>query len=241
MAELKIKKLTISAGDLTSCPRGVYYKKKNTPEPLVHPKIAEIWQLFGRLQEIGQRVQKQITQEWTSDGSLLSPERFIPWNDFVTGKYDAIRKIDGKPVLYEIKRAGRAIKESKSPQYYDEHRLQLIIYHYFLKRNFPNLTPRILYADPPKGFRLEIPIDYEDKEVLALLDKAKKLKESIENNLLPDCSETISINKFTGKHDIVMSAITCKYHGLCLEDDHWYPKALEKVKEMIERGGEKNV
>lgn len=227
--ETKIKKLTISAGDLNSCPRGVYYRKKNTPEPLVHPKIAEIWQLFGRLQEMGQRVQKQIVQEWVSDGLLLSPERFIPWNDIVTGKYDAIVKIDGKPVLYEIKRAGKAIKESKTPQYYDEHRLQLIIYHYFLKRNFPGLLPRLLYSDPSKGFRLEIPIDYEDKEVISLLEIAKKLKESIENDVLPNCKDTISINKFTGKKDVAMSAITCKYHGLCLEDDHWYTKALEKV------------
>ena len=173
-------------------------------------------------------------QEWISDGSLLSPERFIPWNDFVTGKFDAIRKVDGKPVLYEIKRAGKAIKESKAGQYYNEHRFQLIIYHHFLKRNFPGLIPKILYADPSKGFKREILVDYEEKEVLDLLEKAKKLKDSIENNLLPDCKETISINKFTGKKDITMSAITCKYHGLCLEDDHWYPKALEEIKKFTE-------
>jgi len=231
------KKLTISAGDLNSCPRGVYYKKKKTPEPLVHPKIAEIWQLFGRLQEMGQVVQKSITQEWIADGSLLSPERFIPWNDYLTGKYDAIVKVDGKPVLYEIKRAGKAIRESKTPMYYDEHRLQLIIYHYFLKRNFPGLTPKLLYADS-KGFRLEFPVNYEEREVLALLEKAKKLKEDIENEILPDHLETISINKFTGNHEVSISAITCKYHGLCLEDDHWYSKALEEIENKVKKAGE---
>ena len=235
--ETKIKKLTISAEDLNNCPRGVYYKKKNTPEPLVHPKIAEIWQLFGRLQEMGQVVQKTITQDWISDGSLLSPERFIPWNDYVTGKYDAIVKVDGKPVLYEIKRAGKAIRESKTPIYYDEHRNQLIIYHYFLKRNFPGLAPKLLYADS-KGSRLEIPVDYEEREILALLEKAKKLKRAIENNILPDCLAMISISKFTGKKEIAMSAITCKYHGLCLNDDHWYPKALEEIEKLAEKGGE---
>ncbi len=231
----KQKKLTISAGDLNSCPRGVYYKKKGTPEPLVHPKIAEIWQLFGRLQEMGQVVQKSVTQEWISNGSLLSPERFIPWNDYVTGKYDAIVKVGGKPVLYEIKRAGKAIRESKTPAYYNEHRNQLIIYHYFLKRNFPGLAPKLLYADS-KGYRLEIPVDYEEKEVLALLEKAKKLKEAIENNILPDLLEMFSISKFTGKKEIAMSAITCRYHGLCLEDDRWYPKALEEVAKMLKAG-----
>ena len=235
-SNLKQKKLTISAGDLNSCPRGVYYKKKNTPEPLVHPKIAEIWQLFGRLQEMGQAVQKTITQEWQSKGVLLSPERFIPWNDFVTGKYDAIVKVDGKPVLYEIKRAGKAIRESKTPVFYDEHRFQLIIYHYFLKKNFPGLIPRILYGDLKSGFRLEIPVDYTEDEVLALLDKAKKLKENIENDILPDCLEKFSMNKLTGKYDISMSAITCKYHGLCLEDEQWYTKALEELKEKLKAG-----
>lgn len=231
----KTKKLTISAGDLTSCPRGVYYKKKETPEPLVHPKIAELWELFGRLQEMGRLVQKQVTQGWVEDGSLLSPERFIPWNDFVTGRYDAIVKIDGKPVLYEIKRAGKAIKDSKIPQYYDEHRQQLMVYHHFLKKNFTGLIPRLLYADPQKGFRLEIPIDYEEREILDLLERAKGLKESIEKNQLPTCFELFSVNKFSGKKDIAMSAITCHYHGLCLEDDHWYTKALEELKKM---GGE---
>lgn len=229
------KKLTISTGDLNSCPRGVYYKKKKTPEPLIHPKIAEIWQLFGRLQEMGQMVQKSITQEWISDGTLLSPERFIPWNDYITGKYDAIVKISGKPILYEIKRAGKAIRESKTPAYYDEHRLQLILYHYFLKRNFPGLIPKLLYADS-KGYRLEIPVDYEEKEVLCLLEKAKKLKEAIENDTLPDSLETISVNKFNGNNEVVMSAITCRYHGLCLEDDHWYPKALEEIEKLMEKG-----
>lgn len=87
------KRLTISTGDLASCPRGVYYKKKKTPEPLVHPKIAQTWQLFGMLAEKGKLIQQRITEEWQSQGVLLSPERFIPWNDFVTGKYDAIVKL----------------------------------------------------------------------------------------------------------------------------------------------------
>lgn len=238
--ETKIKKLTISAGDLNSCPRGVYYRKKNTPEPLVHPKIAEIWQLFGRLQEMGQVIQKLVTEDWKARNMLLSPERFIPWNDYVTGKYDAIVRVDEKPVLYEIKRASKNIRESKVPQYYDEHRHQLIIYHYFLKRNFPGLTARLLYVDKSSGKRIEIPIDYEEKEVLNLLEKAKRLKESIEQDILPDCISTISINKFTGKHEVAMSAITCKYHGLCLEDDHWYTKALEEVEKMLKKDGENN-
>lgn len=226
-----IKRLTISAGDLTSCPRGVYYKKKKTPEPLVHPKIAQTWQLFGMLAEKGKLIQKKIMEEWQSQGVLLSPERFIPWNDFVSGKYDAIVKIDGELILYEVKGGGKAVFNNKlqKPEPYDEHRLQVILYHYFLKRNFPGLKPRILYIERSGERRLELPIKYEESEVLNLLEKAKTLKESIESDVLPEPVKTITWNKFLQKHDISMAAITCKYHALCLEDDHWYTKAVGEV------------
>ena len=225
------KRLTISAGDITSCPRGVYYKKKKTPEPLVHPKIAETWQLFGMLAEKGKIIQQRITEEWRSKNILISPERFIPWNDFVSGKYDAIVRIDGELVLYEVKGGGKAVFNNKleKPEPYDEHRFQVILYHYFLKRNFPGLKPRILYIERSGERRLELPIEYEEQEALDLLEKAKVLKELIETDVLPEPKKTISWNKFLQKHDISMAAITCRYHGLCLNDDHWYPKALQEV------------
>lgn len=225
------KRLTISAGDLTSCPRGVYYKKKKTPEPLVHPKIAQIWQLFGMLAEKGKIIQQRVMREWQSQGVLLSPERFIPWNDFISGKYDAIVRIDGEMILYEVKGGGKAVFNNKleKPEPYDEHRLQVILYHYFLKGNFPGLKPRILYVERSGDRRLEIPIEYEDQEILILLEKAKVLKESIESDVLPEPTKTIAWNKFLKKHDISMAAITCKYHALCLKDDHWYTKAIEEA------------
>lgn len=227
-----VKRLIISAGDLTSCPRGVYYKKKKAPEPLVHPKIAEIWQLFGMLAEKGKLIQQRITEEWQTKGLLISPERFIPWNDFVSGKYDAIVQIDGNLVLYEIKGGGKAIFENEleAPEAYNEHRLQVMLYHHFLKNNFPNLRARILYVERSGQRKLEIPVTYEENEIITLLEKAKKLKEHIETNILPEPAKTISLNKFTNEYDVSMAAITCKYHALCLQDDHWYEKALQEVK-----------
>lgn len=225
------KRLTISTGDLTSCPRGVYYKKKKTPEPLVHPKIAQTWQLFGMLAEKGKIIQQKVTQEWQDQGSLISPERFIPWNDFVSGKYDAIVRVNGEFILYEVKGGGKAVFNNNldKPEPYDEHRLQVTLYHHFLKHNFPGLKPRILYVERSGERRLELPIEYEESEVLSLLGKAKTLKEFIESNVLPEPIKTITWNKFMQKHDISMAAITCKYHALCLKDDHWYTKAVEEV------------
>lgn len=227
-----IKRITISAGDLTSCPRGVYYKKKKTPEPLVHPKVAEIRELFARLGEKGQEIQKRVTQEWQAKGILLSPERFIPWNDFVSGKYDAIVKMDGEIILYEIKGASKVIFDNglEKPEPYDEHRLQVMIYHYFLKENFPNLKTRILYVERNGERRLEIPVEYKEEEIHNHLERARILREAIENDALPNPIETITWNKFYGKYDVGMGVLTCKWHSLCLEDDHWYEKALDEVK-----------
>lgn len=226
-----VKKLTISAGDLTSCPRGVYYKKKKIPEPLVHPKIAEIWQLFGMLAEKGKQIQQKVIQEWQSQGLLISPERFIPWNDVVSGRYDAVVRVGGEMILYEIKGGGKAVFDNKleKPEAYDEHRLQVILYHYFLKRNFPGLKPRVLYIERSGEKRLEIPVEYGEQEITDLIQKATALKESIEKEVLPDPVKTISWNKFKGERDVSMAAITCRYHSLCLQDEYWYSKAMEEV------------
>lgn len=236
------KKLYISAGDLTSCPSGVYHKKKKTPLPLVHPKIAEIWQLFGRLQEKGQKIQKTITEEWQKKGILISPERFIPWNDFgITGKYDAIVKINGEFILYEIKGGSKMLFDNdlEKPEPYEGHRFQVIIYHHFLKEKFPGLKARILYVERSSGERLEISVEYEEQELFALTEKARKLKEAIEKERPPEPAETVVWNKFRQRHDVSMAAITCKHHALCLEDDHWYEKALEEVnKKNSQKGGE---
>lgn len=216
-----------------SCPRGVFYKKKKEPQPLVHPKIAELWQLFGRLQEQGQKIQQMITREFQEKGLLISPEKFIPWNDYrLTGKYDAICRINGEFVLYEIKGAGSTILEyakNRAPEPYGEHRIQVIIYHYFLRKNFPGIKPRILYVGRKTNERLEIPIEYEETEALKILEEAKNLLDSIEKDELPPMPETISFNKFTGKFDISMKALTCKHHALCLNDEHWYEKAMQEA------------
>ncbi len=227
-------KFYLSAHDLTSCPRGVYYKKKKTPLPLVDPKIAEIMQLFGKLMEMGQQIQKMVTREWLDKNILVSPERFIPWNDYgITGKYDGIVRINGQFILYEVKGGGKQIFDNdfEEPEPFDEHRLQVAIYHYFLKKNYPDLKTYILYVERSGSRRLEIPIEYEEKEMLAIINKVKLLQESLEKNILPDPAQTIAWNKFQKKDDINMAALTCKYHALCLQDDYWYPKALVELKQ----------
>jgi len=231
-------KFYVTAGDLTSCPRGVFYKKKKTPLPLVHPKIAEIWQLFGRLQEQGQKIQKALTLEWQERQVLVSPERFIPWNEYgITGKYDAIVKEEDRFVLYEVKGAGKAIFDNslETPQPYDEHRKQVIIYHYFLKERFPKLTAKILYVERGGERRLEIPIDYSEEEFSQLAKSAKDLIEAIVNDQPPKPAETIVWNKFLNKYDINMAAITCRWHALCLGNDHWYEEALQQLEKLSKK------
>jgi len=225
-------KIYVTAGDLTSCPRGVFYKKKKTPLPLVHPKIAEIWQLFGRLQEQGQRIQRALTLEWQEKQVLVSPERFIPWNEFgITGKYDAIIKEENRFILYEIKGGGKTIFENSldTPEPYEEHRKQVIIYHYFLKSRFPSLSAKILYVERGGERRLEIPINYSEEEFFQLARSAKDLIDAIVNDQPPKPAETIVWNKFLGRYDINMAAITCKWHALCLGNDHWYEEAQSKL------------
>jgi len=233
-------KFYISANDLTSCPSGVFYKKKKTPLPLVHPRIAEIWQVFGRLQEKGQKIQKMVMEEWQRGNVLVSPERFIPWNDFgITGKYDAIVRINGEFILYEIKGAGKQIfdNELDKPEPFDAHRSQVIIYHYFLRKNFPGIKAKILYVERSGDRRLEITIEYEDKEFLKNLEIVKSFQEALDKDIPQQPKPTIAWNKFQNRYDLSMAAITCKYHALCLKDDKWYEKAVLEVREKNKKEG----
>lgn len=234
----KLKVIRVSPGNLNSCWRGVYYEKKAFPKPLVHPDIASIWQLFGQLMEMGKRVQQQVRAEWQNQGVLLSSEKWVPWNDFgLSGRYDAICKVDGKLILYEIKGVKldflNFVKKTKTPR--EEHRKQLIIYHFLLKKNFPQLEPHLLYVDRKMGERYSLPIQYQEDEVLELINQVKELKRAIDEEKLPKVAETVILNFYTNKYDVSMQALTCKYHALCLEDDHWYEKAKKKVQELNEK------
>ncbi len=230
---LKTKgRLYFSAWDILSCPLGVYYKKKKFPLPLVHPEIARIRENYARVAEAGRLIQQKLRRKWMADHVLLAAENKIPNDWDLWCKFDALCKINGKLILYEIKGVGEdffeRIKRTGEPR--KDNRIQLIIYHNFLRQKYPELKSILLYVnrkDPEQT--LEIPLEYSNDEVEEIHHKVLALKDSIEKEIPPEPAGNITFDPYENRYMVNPVAITCEYHGLCNGDDYWYPKAEEKV------------
>jgi hypothetical protein len=58
------------------------------------------------------------------------------------------------------------------------------------------------------------------------------LKEGIEKEIPPEPTVNIIIDPYENRYLVNPVAITCEYHGLCTEDDYWYPKAAEEIERL---------
>lgn len=237
MTPRTIKKLHFSAWDIISCPRGVYYKKKRLPLPLLHPEIVKIRENYARVAEAGRLIQQGLRRKWIAERVLLAAENKIHNDWDLWCKFDALCKINGQLVLYEIKGVGedffKRIRQTGEPR--KDNRVQLIIYHHFLRQKYPELKPILLYVnrkDPEQI--LEIPIQYSEDDLEEIHKTVLMLKESVEKDTPPEPIENIILDPFKNRYMVNPVAITCEYHSLCNDDDYWYPKASEKIERLNE-------
>lgn len=242
MTPKTIGKLYFSAGDIISCPRGVYYKKRKFPLPFLHPEVVKIKENFARVAEAGKQIQQRLRRKWMSDHVLLAAENKIPNDWGLWCRFDALCRINGQLILYEIKGVSEdffeRIKKTGEPR--KDNRIQLILYHYFLSSKYPNLKPILIYVnrkDPDQI--LEIPVEYSEQELESIHQTVLRLKEGIEKEIPPEPVENIIFDTYEKIYVVNPVAITCDYHGICSDDDYWYPKAYEKAKRLnnIKSGG----
>lgn len=230
-----IRKLTFSAWDIISCHRGVYYKKKRVPLPLIHPEVAKIRENYARVAEVGKQIQQRLRRKWMAEHVLLAAENKIPNDWDLWCKFDALCKINGQLILYEIKGVGEdffeRVRQTGVPR--KDNRIQLIIYHHLLRSKYPDLKPILLYVnrkDPDQI--LEIPVEYSEDEVESLHQTVLMLKEGIEKETPPEPVNNITLESYEERYMVNPVAITCDYHGICSGDDYWYPKAVEEIERL---------
>lgn len=231
------RKLYFSAWDIISCLRGVYYKKKKIPLPLIHPEIVKIRENYARVAEAGRLIQQKLRRKWMADHVLLAAENKIPNDWDLWCKFDALCKVNGKLILYEIKGVGEDFFERvrKTGEPRKDNRIQLIIYHHFLRQKYPDLKPVLLYVNRKNPDQtLEIAIEYSDDEVEEIHQTVLMLKEGIEKEMPPEPTGNIIIDPYEKRYLVNPVAITCEYHGLCTGDDYWYPKAIEEIERLNE-------
>lgn len=226
---------TISATDITSCLRGIVFKRKKKDAPPLHPELQAQFDLFRTFADAGQAIQSRLTAFWQKKGSLVSPGDFIPSDAFgFTGRYDAICRIDGTLVLYEIKGASKGffdtVRESKQPREY--HKIQLMIYHRSLLERYPDIEPRLLYVSRSifsqgKLVGVEIPIAYTDDEFHNVINDADRVRQALSGGEPPPAVPAIEM--YEGKPALSMSAMMCRQHALCLDNGHWYEDAKREL------------
>ncbi|MDO8435561.1 MAG: hypothetical protein Q7S89_02665 [bacterium] len=233
-----MKPFTISVGSLTSCLRGVVYEKQGVAHPPLHPEIVKTLDLFRTFAELGQKIQKQLYAFWLQKGSLVRTEDWIPRTPSgFTGKFDAICTIGGKTVLYEIKGAGKSffawVKEHKKPR--PEHAFQVLTYYHLFKDAYPDLEPRILYVSRnalkyDNALRgVEVPIEISDDQFEEAKRRADLVRAALAGGELPPPTPAIVKSFPEETMNVDLSALTCRHHALCLEDENWYAKAMREL------------
>jgi hypothetical protein len=230
-------KNTISATDITKCLRGVVYKKQGKERPKLHPEIKELLEMFRKLGKIGYQIQDKVVEFWRNKGSLIEADGWVPVEQYgFTGRFDAICKIQGKTVLYEIKGVSHSYYEwvAESKQARDYNKIQTMIYHQSMLGKYPDLEPRILYFSR-KLFKqgqlkpIEIKIDYSEDDFRKIQKNSKQIHLAISGGEMPPHLPDIEIDQITGKKIVSFGAMTCEYHALCTGDGNWYEHAKEKV------------
>lgn len=229
------RQFPLSPGDLTSCWRGVYYKRKKYETPGMHEDIKETLAYFRKLGEIGSAFQKFLTADWKKRNVLLASESWLPdnpWN--IKGKFDVICNVGGVPTVVEIKGAGDAFFEWYKTQNtpLPSHKTQVLVYYLIMRQQYPGLKPKVLYVNRKTRKSFALDIEPQQDELDAITEKIEELHLYLENDELPPPAPAIDTHLVTGLKAVSMAALTCRYHALCTNDTNWYEDALYQAAQI---------
>lgn len=231
-----IKKQYITPYDITACWRGVFYERKNVPKPILHPDITRMLDHFRTLADTGRKVHAYVTRIWRERGTLISSEHALPKNAWgIRGKFDAICRENDTQVLVEIKSASAGLYEwyKETGNALPSHRIQLLTYYLVMREHFPDLLLKILYVNRATRRACTLPIIPTEKELCVLIEKIETLQRMCVSDELPPCVPAIEPDLINGTPTISMTAMTCRYHSLCLQNDAWYEDAKAQVIQKI--------
>ena len=229
---------TISATAVTGCLRGVVFAKQGAIAPPLHPEIRERLDLFRTFAEVGQRIQSAVRTFWQSKGVLEQEEEWIPRTDAgFTGKFDAICRINGRPVVYEIKGSSKSffawVSAHRQPR--PEHRVQVMLYHRLLAPSLPDLDARLLYVSRNAFTRdrtlrgVEVPITYTENDFQSVVAQAAAVRDALQGGDLPVPAPAIDTAWPDERRDVSLKAMMCRHHALCLDNENWYTDAQTEL------------
>lgn len=229
---------TISATAVTGCLRGVVFAKQGAVAPPLHPEIRERLDLFRTFAEVGQRIQSAVRSFWESKSVLEQEEDWIPRNETgFTGKFDALCRIKGRPVLYEIKGSSKSfftwVSAHRQPR--PEHRMQVMVYHRLLASSIPGLDARLLYVSRNAFTRdrtlrgVEVPIAYTEDDYQQVVAQAAAVRDALQGGAMPMPAPAIDMAWPDERRDVSLKAMMCRHHALCLDNENWYTDAQTEL------------
>ncbi len=194
--------------------------------------IGRMLEYFRTLAHTGRKVQDYITHVWRGRGTLVSGEHALPKNSWgLRGKYDAICNDNGKLVLVEIKSAGQQLYEwyKSAGRALPAHRVQLLTYYLVMREYYPAIDTQLLYVNRKTRRAFALDITPTDEELCVLIEKIETLSALLRRGAMPPAAAAVEPDLMTGAPTLSMTALTCRYHVLCLEDDNWYEKAHQQL------------
>jgi len=170
-------RIKIWISEVGKCPRGIFFKFKKAPKAEIEPEKLRIY-------EDGHFFQQKILRALSAKGLLRATEIPIPPHEFVAGKADAIiSDSEGIPYVLEIKSiSGRMNFQKLNPKIdFPQHINQLQLYLHFFKIK----KGILLYINKDTQELKEFIFEYESEIAEKLLEWVKKLKNKIEENIIP--------------------------------------------------------
>jgi CRISPR/Cas system-associated exonuclease Cas4 (RecB family) len=171
------ERIKIWISEVGKCPRAIFFKFKKVPKAEIEPEKLRIF-------EDGHFLQQKILRALSAKGLLRATEIPIPSHEFIAGKADAIiSDTDGIPYVLEVKSiSGRMNFQKLDPSLtFPQHINQLQLYLYFFKIK----KGILLYINKDTQELKEFVFDYAPEEVEKLLEWAEKLKNKIQENVVP--------------------------------------------------------
>src|SRR6056297_37873 len=159
--------------DAGKCKRATFLTFKNAPAKDLEPRVLRIF-------EKGEYHHRNLISSLIRMGIVVAAEISTPPQAIISGRADAILSIDSQLYVLDIKSTNsNAFRYMKNPK--EKHLYQIQLYLHFF--NIQNGI--LLYVDKDQQKLKEFEIDYDPDLANNLMKQFSKLKDKIDNNVVP--------------------------------------------------------
>jgi len=165
------KKFYIS--DAGKCPRQIFFKFKKAPAEKMEPRILRIF-------DQGNYVHLRLMRDLFSLGVAVASEINIPSKEDISGRADAIVRVDDELYVVDFKSINSMIlNRLKEPKKENVLQLQLYLHFFKIKKGI------LLYEGKDTSVIKEFLVEYDEDMANEILSDFKRLKINVKKDLIP--------------------------------------------------------